>query len=103
MFSREKKKRKLFHFAAEQQCRVLGILSVMSQGSLFHFVPMLCHFKVQSVSSVQKYKQQDVQCSLEQRRTKGEKHLCGFVVTFMLIKIRKVHALIAIPWSSFCS
>lgn len=48
------KNEETLHFASKQQCRVLGILSVMSQGSLFHFVGMLCHIKVQSVFSVQK-------------------------------------------------
>lgn len=85
MFSRGKNKETL-HCASKQQCRVLGILSVMSQRSLFHFVRMLYHIKVQSVFSVQKYKQQDVQCSLEQCHIEEAKRRYDFVITFLLIK-----------------
>lgn len=85
MFSREKSEATL-HSASKQQCRVLGILSVMSQGCLFHFVRMLCHIRVQSVFSVQKYRQGDVQSSREQWDIERAKHRCAFAVTFMLIR-----------------
>lgn len=83
MFSRGKNKKTL-HFASKQQCRVLGILSMMSQGSLFHFVRMLCHIRVQSVFSAQKYRQRDMQCSLEQWDIEKAKCRCDFAVMFML-------------------